>query len=209
MKKERSLSKTLQTTTKFAIFSGTAALLTWMPKSEAQTVTSDPLIDKLEQKGILSFAEAAELRTESKDQQTNLINSIPASKWKIADSIKSIQLYGDLRLRYEYRGVDNLPGASPTTYKRERFRYALRIGIRGELFDDFNYGLRLETSTNPRSPWDTFGNNTTAGSATPSDKAGSGIGVGQAFIGWHPASWYEMTVGRMPMPLYTTPMGWD
>jgi hypothetical protein len=209
MKKERSLSKTLQATTKFAIFSGTAAFLTWMPKSEAQTVTSDPLIDKLEQKGILSSAEAAELRAESKDQQTNLINSIPASKWKIADSIKSIQLYGDLRLRYEYRGVDNLPGSSPTTYERERFRYALRIGIRGELFDNFNYGLRLETSTNPRSPWDTFGNNTTAGSATPSDKAGSGIGVGQAFIGWHPDGWYEMEVGRMPMPLYTTPMFWD
>jgi hypothetical protein len=209
MEKKRSLSKALRTKTKSAVVSGTIAFLTWMPKSEGQTVTSDPLIDKLEQKGILSSAEAAELRAESKDQQTNLVNSIPASKWKIADSIKSIQLYGDLRLRYEYRGVDNLPGANPTTYKRERFRYALRIGIRGELFDDFNYGLRLETSTNPRSPWDTFGNNTTAGSATPSDKAGSGIGIGQAFIGWHPETWYEIIVGRMPMPLYTTPMVWD
>lgn len=209
MKKKRSLSKTLQTTTKFAIFSGSAALLTWIPKSEAQTVTSDPLIDKLEQKGILSSEEAAELRSESMVQQTNLVNSIPASKWKISDAIKSIQLYGDLRLRYEYRGVDNLPGLSSSTYYRERFRYALRIGIKGDLFDDFNYGLRLETSTNPRSPWATFGSNTTAGSATPSDKAGSGIGIGQAFIGWHPEPWYEITVGRMPMPLYTTPMVWD
>jgi hypothetical protein len=183
--------------------------MTLANQSQAQQITSDPLIDKLEQKGILTADEAAELRNESDTQQTNLVNSISASKWKISDSIKSIQLYGDFRLRYEYRGVDNLPGAASSTYYRERFRYALRVGIRGDLFDDFYYGLRLETSTNPRSPWDTFGSNTTAGSATPSDKAGSGIGVGQAFIGWHPASWYEMTVGRMPMPLYTTPMVWD
>ena len=33
--------------------------------------------------------------------------------------------------------------------------------------------------------------------------------VGQAFLNWHPEAWYEMTVGRMPMPLYTTPMVWD
>jgi hypothetical protein len=126
-----------------------------------------------------------------------------------------VQLYGDLRFRYEYRGVNNAPmpvgfvGNWPRTYDRERFRYALRFGIRGDLFDDWSYGIRLETSTNPRSPWDTFGSNTTAGSATPSDKAGSGIGIGQAFLNWHPADWYEMTVGRMPMPLYTTPMVWD
>ena len=209
MKNNRSLNNTCKTTTKLAVFSGTAAFLGWLPQAHAQMVTSDPLIDKLEQKGILSSAEAAELRTESKDQQTNLVNSISASKWKIADSIKSIQLYGDFRLRYEYRSADNILGKSPTTYERERFRYALRAGIKGDLFDDFSYGLRLETSTNPRSPWDTFGNNTTAGSASPSDKSGSGIGVGQAFINWHPESWYEMTLGRMAMPLYTTPMFWD
>ena len=81
---------------------------------------------------------------------------MPASKWKIADTIESIQLFGDVRFRYEYRGANNLAGASPSTFYRERFRYAFRAGIRGDLFDDFNYGIRLETSTNPRSPWATF-----------------------------------------------------
>lgn len=206
---KKTSSRNSSTKTKVALFTGAATLLTLANQSQAQAVTSDPLIDKLEQKGILSAEEAKELRSESMTDQTNLVDSIPASKWKIADSIKSLQLYGDFRLRYEYRGVDNLPGAASSNYYRERFRYALRLGLRGDLFDDFNYGLRLETSTNPRSPWATFGSNTTSGSATPSDKAGSAIGVGQAFIGWHPASWYEMTVGRMPMPIYTTPMVWD
>ena len=101
------------------------------------------------------------------------------------------------------------PDTVPDTYYRERFRYALRLGLRGDLVDDFSYGLRLETANNPRSPWDTFGNNTTGGSVTPSDKNSSSIYIGQAYLGWHPADWFEMTVGRMPMPLYTTPMVWD
>ncbi|HEY1663924.1 MAG TPA: putative porin [Verrucomicrobiae bacterium] len=199
--------KSPQTTIK-AICAGATALMALTAQSHADT-SVDNLLNKLEQKGILTVKEADELKAEDATDQTNEFNSLPASKWRISDSIKSIGLYGDARFRYEYRGVDNVPGAGASTFYRERFRYALRFGIRGDLYDDFSYGIRLETSTNPRSPWDTFGSNTTAGSVTPSDKAGSGIGIGQMFLNWHPADWYEMTVGRMAMPLYTTPMVWD
>ena len=82
----------------------------------------------------------------------------------------------------------------------------MRVGLRGELFDDFYYGVRIETSTNPRSPWVTFGDDT---NPTPSAKNSDGINIGQAYLGWKPSSWYEMTVGKMPMPLYVTPMVWD
>jgi len=197
-----------QQTMKLALVAGTTLLAAAVPRANAQ-ISSTALIDKLEQKGILSADEAKELRSESAQSDTNLINQLPASKWKLANSIKSIGLYGDFRLRYEYRGTDNAMGASPDTYYRERMRYALRVGLRGDLYDDFSYGLRVETSNNPRSPWDTFGNNSTAGSVTPSDKNSSGLYLGQAFLNWHPEAWYEMTVGRMPMPLYTTPMVWD
>ena len=188
------------------MFAGTAALAALVTPSAHAQASVDSLLDKLEQKGILTVDEANQLKTENSADQTNLVS---ASKWKISNSIKNIQLYGDVRLRYEYRGAENVPGVSPTTFYRERFRYAVRVGLRGDLFDDFNYGVRLETATNPRSPWDTFGTTSTAGSATPSDKNSSGIYLGQVFLGWHPADWYEMTVGRMPMPLYTTPMVWD
>ena len=84
-----------------------------------------------------------------------MVNELPASKWKLADSIKGVAgLPGDVRLRYEYRGVENptptytqgIPssGATGGTYQRERFRYALRFGLRGDLFDDWDYGIRLE-----------------------------------------------------------------
>jgi len=207
-----------------ALFAGAATLMTVTPRVHAQSAT-DVLIDKLEQKGILTSAEAKELRTEAAEEDTNMVNRLPASKWRLADSIKSIGLFGDIRLRYEYRGVDNptpnqaVPGAPSSgatgdTYRKERFRYALRFGLRGDLTDNFNYGFRLETSSNPRSPWVTFANNngassTTPLSGTPSDKTGAGINVGQIYIGWHPTDWFEMTVGKMPMLLYTTPMVWD
>ncbi|HTB85889.1 MAG TPA: putative porin [Candidatus Sulfotelmatobacter sp.] len=194
-------------------FTGATAALVLTSNSHAQSTDSnDPVVDVLIEKGIINQAEGQKVLEEIAARRSNAVNEISgmsASKWKISDAIKSIQLYGDLRMRYEYRGVDNVPGASQETYYRERFRYAFRAGLKGDLFDDFNYGIRVETSTNPRSPWATFGNNSTAGSVTPSDKSQSGLNLGQVFLGWHPADWYEMTVGRMPMPLYTTPMVWD
>ena len=202
-------------TRKLALFAGAAALAALVPQTRAQS-TDDSLISKLEQKGILTADEAKALRAESAADQTNMINQLPASKWKITDSIKSIGLYGDFRLRYEYRGVKNptpggktQTGATGNTYPRERFRYAFRIGLRGDLYDDWSYGLRVETSSNARSPWDTFGSNGNSGQVSPSDKNTSGLYLGQAFLNWHPADWIEMTAGRMPMPLYTTPMVWD
>lgn len=181
----------------------TGAVLSASAQNQAQTSTPDALINKLVQKGILTESEGKQLLTESMTT-----NPPAASKFKINDAFKNITLFGDMRFRYEYRDADNLPGSGVRgdDYYRERFRYALRVGIKGELFDDFYYGLRVETSSNPRSPWVTFGDDS---NATPAAKNSDGINVGQVYLGWKPTSWYEMTVGKMPMPLYVTPMIWD
>ena len=45
---------------------------------------------------------------------------------------------------------------------------------------------------------------------TPSDKSSDGLNIGQAYIGWNPSSWLQMIIsGKMPQPLYTTPMVWS
>ncbi len=174
----------------------------------AVAAPSDALLNTLIRKGILTQDEAQKIQQESAASQTNAANNAAAlaSAFKLPDYVKSMGLYGDLRLRYEYRGVDNVPGVSPSTFERERFRYAMRLGLRGEMTDNITYGVRIETSTNPRSPWVTFGDDS---NPTPSDKHSDAINVGQIYIGWHPSEHFEMTVGRMPMPLYTTPMVWD
>ncbi len=181
---------------------GVTALATLAATTYASGQSAEALINKLIQKGVLTEQEGKELMTET---DTNVVS---ASKWRLSQAIKDIGLFGDVRFRYEYRGADNAPKSGATTddYVRERFRYAVRFGIKGNLFDDFYYGLRLETSTNPRSPWVTFGDDT---SGTPFAKNSDGINIGQAYLGWNPASWYEMTIGKMPMPLYITPLIWD
>jgi hypothetical protein len=194
-------------------------LLCLVPSRSLSADTSDPVLNLLLQKGIITEGELQKAREESEKIRTNnLANSMetvaPSSKWKISDAIKYIELYGDIRLRYEYRSADNYPavtGDPNETYRRERFRYALRVGLRGDLYDDFYYGFRLDTSSNPRSPWVTFGSDTVNSSlsSTPSAKNDDTIAVGLVYLGWRPTSWFETTLGKMPNPLYTTAMVWD
>ena len=60
----------------------------------------------------------------------------------------------------EYRSAQFGPETThPNSYDAaNRLRYALRLGVRGDLTDDFYYGIRLETSPNERSTWNSFGN---------------------------------------------------
>jgi hypothetical protein len=196
------------------ILLGTGALIAASNTAALATDSVDSLLDALVKKGVLTQKEA----TDIKEENTTNISVMPASKWKISDAIKSIGLFGDVRFRYEYRSADNPQADNLTTgstYYKERFRYALRAGIRGDLYDNWSYGIRIETSANPRSPWVTFADDTGKANSggvsggTPSDKTSDFLNVGQVYLNWHPATWYEMTVGRMPNPLYVTPMVWD
>jgi len=56
-------------------------------------MSNDALIDKLEQKGILSADEAKELRAENAQSDTNFVNQLPASKWKIAIPSRALALW--------------------------------------------------------------------------------------------------------------------
>jgi hypothetical protein len=185
-----------------AILAGTAAGLTLATPVLAQ-VSADALLNKLVERGILKADEATELKEEA------MTNTAGGMKFKISSAIKSMELFGDLRMRYEYRsGV--LGGTSAGMVDAaDRWRYALRLGVRGELRDDFYYGLRLETSPNERSTWNTFGGAGMSPYYGPFSKSSYGINIGLAYLGWRPASWLDVTIGRMPQPLYTTPMVWD
>ena len=80
--------------------------------------------------------------------------------------------------------------------------------------DDWFFGIRLETSQNPRSANVTFGDDT-SGSATaanngPFSKVSDGINVGQAYLGYKGFPDITLTGGRMPNPFQSTPyLVWD
>jgi hypothetical protein len=145
-----------------------------------------------------------------------------ADKWKLSTSITEMELYGDIRLRYQYNGgeTDNTPVAPPGAgvagthdwQERERERYRLRLGLRGTLLDDWFFGLRLETNASSRSTNVTFGDDTSsssAGGGGPFAKGSDVVYVGQAYGGYKGFPDFTFTAGRMPNPLLSTRMVWD
>src|SRR6516164_10813396 len=145
-------------------------------------------------------------------------------KWKLSTSITEMELYGDVRLRYQYVGGETQsrgPVASPPAngvagtndwLERERERYRLRLGLRGTLLDDWFFGVRLESSNNARSTNVTMGDDTassTAGGGGPFEKNSDTLYIGQAYGGYKGFPDFTFTGGRMPNPLVNTRLLWD
>jgi hypothetical protein len=173
------------------------------------TNATDPLLDLFIKKGFVTQKEAEQVEAEATAFRTNGMQmpAAPLSKWKISAGIKNVELFGDVRLRYEDRSAEDPAGNS---IDLQRFRFAVRVGLRGEVFDNFYYGFRLDTGANPRSPFVTLGTSASSGPYQgPFGKSNSGLNVGQAYLGWRPWDWLDLTVGKMPNPLDTTPMVWS
>jgi Putative porin len=175
----------------------------------AQAQDAGALLDLLVKKHLISDQEAEEVRVDLSKEAA----STAAGKWKLSTPITEIELYGDTRLRYEYRG-GRLPGRNQfgqdnvnDWYERHRERFRLRVGLRGTLADDWFFGLRLETSSNSRSTNVTFGDDNSGGG--PFAKNNDGVFVGQAYFGYTGFPDFKFTGGRMPNPLINTSMVWD
>src|SRR6267143_3029954 len=178
-------------------------VLTGVP---ARAQDAGALLDLLVRKHLISDQEAEEVRTELVKESA----STAAGKWKLSTPINEIELYGDARLRYEYRG-GRLPGDDPAHpndwLERKRSRYRVRLGLRGTLADDWFFGLRLETNSNPRSANITFGAD--SGVNGPFSKDDDSIRVGQVYVGYKGFPDITLTGGKMPNPFVTTSMVWD
>jgi hypothetical protein len=226
-----------------ATFGAVAVLgLSAGPAGAQQSDPMDDLLEKLKNKGVLSEDEYQALKKAREEEQIELRNerrrqaqkaaqdvakeeaavqeAAKKPKFDASPGIRSIQLFGDVRLRYESRvatssspsGVNSaVVGGGADSETLDRWRYAVRVGIRGDLVEDWFYTLRLDTSANPRSSWVTFGNNRSeaAGGQAPFGKGQDGIFVGQAYLGWRATPWFTVQAGKMANPLFTTPMVWD
>ena len=183
---------------------------TFMPVQPIHAQDS-ALLDALVKKGVLSDQEAEDIRaTEQKDY-----NTTAASKITMPSSIKNITFYGDLRLRYELRDGTTPPGftgnggaalAHADSQDLNRWRYRLRFGLKGQLYDNFFFGIRA--ATNPyydRSGNVNFGASDSAG---PFGKDRSLLAIDQVYLGWHATDDITLTGGAMPNPFYTTSMIW-
>lgn len=174
----------------------------------ARAQDNGALLDLLVRKGLINDQEAEEVRADLTRENA----STPAGKLKLSTPLTELELYGDARVRYEVRDGEtarpdpiNPPGDS---FQRNRARYRLRIGLRGTLVDDWFFGIRLETSTNPRSTNVTFGDDTSTGPG-PFAKNSDSIGVGQAYLGYKGFRDLTLIAGKMANPFVTSSMLWD
>jgi len=100
----------------------------------ASAQSSESLLKKLVEKGVLTEAEAGELRNEAKGK-----NAIRPKSW-----IDSITFNGDLRLRYEMKHQKWAAGSQPS---RKRFRYRFRYGAIADLQNDMKVGFRIASGS--------------------------------------------------------------
>ncbi|MEP6822390.1 MAG: putative porin, partial [Chthoniobacterales bacterium] len=168
--------------------------------SSARSQDNGALLDLLVKKRIITDQEAEDLRGElAKDY-----SATPAGKLKMSQPLTELEIFGDARVRYEVRnGNSGAPSTLVTNpndaQQRNRARYRIRLGLRGTLVNDFFFGLRLETSTSPRSTNVTFGDD-----SGPFGKTNDGAFIGQAYLGYTGIRDLKLTVGRMPNPFVTT-----
>ena len=142
----------------------------------ATAQSSESLLKKLVEKGVLTEAEAGELRKEAKG-----VNSIRPKSW-----IDSITFKGDLRLRYEQKHQDWNDGGQ---LSRQRMRYRFRYGAIADLENDMKVGFRIASGStdNPVSTNQSF------------DDAGhnDSLNIDQAYAQWGRGGFTVMG-GKMP-----------
>src|ERR1700737_2450956 len=171
------------------ILTAIAASFLLGPMSILHAQDAGALLDLLVRKKIITDQDAEEVRAEL----TKEAAATSGGKWKLSTPITELELYGDIRLRYQYNGgrtQDGGPVGAPGPgvagvhdwQERERERYRLRLGLRGILADDWFFGVRLETNASSRSTNVTFGDDASSsspGGGGPFAKGSDAINVGQ------------------------------
>lgn len=184
-------NKATQTTTFLAV----AASLAGVANLQAQS--SDALLNKLVQKGILTEAEAKDLRQESDKESAKTTSS----NLGLPDWVNSLKLSGDFRGRLDYMGSDN-----SLVTDRYRFRYRVRAGLTAKLVDDFEINLTLGSS-------DDKGNALSNNATLENNGTKKPIYIDKVYAKWtplHDGEWtVSSTIGKMALPFQATPMEFD
>ena len=199
-----------QNHTKVALFAGVTALMALTPNTHAQS-SVDALLNKLEQKGILTVDEAKELKTENQQDSVADFNKAFGSKITMPDWVTGYKLYGDFRGRYDDVSTD-IPAFSGND-NNIRLRYRLRVGLIVNMKDDLQVGFRLGTDDAPSSSNTTGGNPLSNNTTLQGNASKKFIFVDAAYGKWTPindGTWMlAATIGKMDQPFNASYMLFD
>jgi polyhydroxyalkanoate synthesis regulator phasin len=157
------------------------------------------LVDALVKKGVLTEEEALPLLKGREADISAEEKKIKKGRLAVSDVLDSAKLYGDIRVRTEYRSGDQYNSSNDEA--RTRNRYKITFGVKTEA-DDFYTDLGFAMGGKGRSDNATFGNDNGAGTK-------EALYVKTAMVGWNATDWLTLEAGRVKNPLYTTQMVWD
>jgi hypothetical protein len=160
----------------------------------------DLLLQKLVDKGVLTGAEAQQVKTETQEQVKKEIaqgkfSSLPA--W-----VQNTKLKGDFRLRYQddYAKASN----SGKQNNKQRARFRLRLGLESKVNDKLLVGVGLATGINTLAS-----NGLTSADTSRSTNQTFGQGFGKApisldyaFAQYTPAPWATIVGGKFKNTLW-------
>ncbi len=156
---------------------------------------SGALLDALVRKKVLNAQEAEDIRADLiRDNATT-----NAGKINLSNSVTSLKLYGDLRMRYQWDQKQDQVSSINHDSQRSRERFRLRLNADFQLTDNIFGGVQLQTNNAADSGNQTFG-------------GGFGnynIYISRAFMGWQAAPWFTGIIGKQANPFYTTDLVWD
>lgn len=177
---------------------------------QAKADATFDLVQALVQKGVLTEEEALPLlKGRENDIQTADKKTKKAARVTVSDAIDNATIYGDVRVRAEYRDgsgqVLAAPFPTPATKSvdqdRTRDRYKITMGVKttsGDFYSDIAFAM----GSGGRSDNATFGSTNGANNK-------EALYVKRAMLGWNATDWLALEAGRLANPLYTTSMVWD
>jgi hypothetical protein len=202
--------KNHKTTTQVAIVAGAAALMALTPQTHAQS-SVDNLLNKLEQKGILTPNEADELKAEDATNSVADFNQAMNARFPMSDWITSYKLYGDFRGRFDDVGTDS-PAFSGHD-NNIRLRYRLRAGLLVNMKDDMQVGFRLGTDDTGKGADASTGNPLSNNSTLQGNGSKKPVWIDAAYGKWTPINdetWMlAATIGKMDQPFQASYMEFD
>ena len=192
--------------TRTLITSLAAGLMLVLGATPVRAQSSDALLNKLVEKGVLTTKEAEDLRKEANNEvKKDWIRGAGMPDW-----ITSVRLYGDFRGRYEQNAADN-----DAWTDRDRYRYRARVGVTATLLENFELGLRLSSGNPVTNPGGTLvgGSPVTANQDMGSLESRDFFWIDAAYAKWTPIKNDEWTlsgtIGKMDNPFQLSNMVWD
>ncbi len=178
-----------------------AMIFAWQGLSFASS-SVDALIQKLEDKGILTKQEATQIKGQiSNDENESMQKSF---KSQIPDWVSGLKISGDFRVRDQVNRR-KVPGTTNLTQNRGRFR--ARLNFEDQINDKVKVGATLATEggkdagtlANSRSNNVTFGGNGGTNSGT---FAKPYVAIDKAWAQYTPNQYLTLTAGKFVNPIW-------